>query len=167
MRARVHQYKGTTHSVLASLTRMRILHSGSSVRSHNTAKNPTVQVGSGTYGRVLLCKYKPSGEPCVLKYVNKEQSFINTETAAARHGREGRPHKTHRGALLRQTLIHARTHTYTHSHKRRQNLYSPDTRWVRARTGAFSCANTSPRGSRACSSASTRSSLSSRNSSST
>lgn len=39
------------------------------------------QVGTGTYGRVLLCKHKKTGRPCVIKCVNKEQSVLKHQQA--------------------------------------------------------------------------------------
>lgn len=62
-------------------------------KGHNEAHLPLVglpsfedfdvvkQVGTGTYGRVLLCKQKKTGRPCVIKCVNKEQSILKQQQA--------------------------------------------------------------------------------------
>jgi hypothetical protein len=37
------------------------------------------QLGTGTYGRVLLCTHKSTKSPYVVKCVNKEQTFIKEQ----------------------------------------------------------------------------------------
>jgi serine/threonine protein kinase len=43
------------------------------------------QLGTGTYGRVLLCKHKTTSTPYVVKCVNKEQTFIKEQQVCQFH----------------------------------------------------------------------------------